>query len=249
MPCRDGCGLCNVVIKNLTVKKGTELLLDNISFSLKCGELTALIGENGAGKTTLLRAILGETEHEGSITHEDCTGEKLPKVTIGYVPQHLHFDTSSPVSVYDFLSVSRTAKPVCFFPGKKKSALRQDIDECLGKVGAQELGNRTLGQLSGGELQKVMLAGALYPTPELLILDEPVSGVDYSATENFYKIIDELRKTTHLAIAMVSHDLDLVKRYADKVILLKKQVLSIGTPEQVYSSAQFKKTFFVSKEI
>lgn len=243
MACNDGCGLCNVNIKNLSVRKGGEVLLDNISFSMKCGELTALIGTNGAGKTTLLRAILGEIRHDGVIIHEDCTGENIDRITIGYVPQQLLFDRNSPVSVYDFLALGRTNKPTCFF-SEKKSALGRQIRDSLELVGCERLADRKLGALSGGELQRVMLAQALYPTPELLILDEPVSGVDYAATEQLYRIISELRFDRHIAIAMVSHDLALVKKYADKVILLNKQVLAQGTADEVYSSYEFKKAFY-----
>ncbi|MDR1628800.1 MAG: metal ABC transporter ATP-binding protein [Oscillospiraceae bacterium] len=240
---KDSGGLCNVNIKNLSVRKGGDVLLDNINISFNCGELTALIGANGAGKTTLLRAVLGEIRHDGEILHEDHVGKNIEKVTVGYVPQHLEFDRGSPVSVYDFLALGRTKKPTCFF-SSKKGPLKTDIDAALQAVGGEHIANRRIGELSGGELQRVLLAQALYPMPELMVLDEPVSGVDYAATEQFYKMIAKLRSENHIAIAMVSHDLELVRRYADKVILLNKQVLTQGTPEEVYNTEAFRKIFY-----
>ena len=102
---------------------------------------------------------------------------------------------------------------------------------------------RTLGELSGGEIQKIMLLQALYPTPELLILDEPVSGVDTVGSEQFYESIAKLRENYHIAIIMVSHDLELVKKYADKVLLVNKQVLKQGSVNEVYNSKEFRKEF------
>ena len=240
MACHDGCGLCRVRVDNLSVKKGGDVLLENVSFVMNCGELTALIGTNGAGKTTLLRSILGEIQHTGTVKHEDCTGEDIDKITIGYVPQFLDFDRTMPVSVEDFILAGRTGLPVWF---KKKKELREKIRSDLAEIGCEELADRPLGRLSGGELQRVMLVQALTPSPELLILDEPVSGVDEAGTELFYKIIKELIHSRHMAVAMVSHDLSLVRQYADKVVLLNKKILEQGTCDEVFASADFKREF------
>lgn len=237
----NGCGLCKISVNNLSVKKGTDVLLSDVSFQLHCGELTALIGVNGAGKTTLVKSILGEIRHEGSVSFESHHGEKINKVTIGYVPQHLHFDRSAPVSVEDFLLAGRTNTPV--FLGRKK-ALLKEIDQALETVGCLDLKKRRLGELSGGELQRVMLINALYPLPELLILDEPVSGVDAKGSEIFYESILNLKKNYHMAIAMVSHDLGIVREYADKVVLMNKTVLKTGSAKEVFESHEFKNSFF-----
>lgn len=237
----NGCGLCKISVNNLGVKKNGDTLLSDVSFHLHCGELTAVIGVNGAGKTTLVKAILGEIRHEGEVSFESHHGEKINSVTIGYVPQHLHFDTSAPVSVEDFLAVGRTKSPVFL---RRKKQLIKDIDEALAAVGCLELKKRKLGELSGGELQRVMLANALYPLPELLILDEPVSGVDAQGSEIFYEAIFNLKKNYHIAIAMVSHDLGIVREYADNVVLINKTVLKNGAPEEVFESEEFKKVFF-----
>lgn len=246
MDASNGCGLCKVSVKNLSVVRNKEAILKDISFDIHCGELTALIGVNGAGKTTLLRSILGEIKHDGSVGFERHDGKTLSEITIGYVPQHLNFDTSSPISVSDFLMAARTSRPVAFFSSKKDKA---EIKKSLAAAGASELSDRMLGDLSGGELQRVMLAQALYPTPELLILDEPLSGVDCIGSEQFYDSITKLRKNYHIAIAMVSHDLELVKQYADSILFINKEILCSGSVDEVFSSDIFKQTFKVGSGI
>ncbi len=241
MSSQNGCGLCKISVKDIGVKKGKDVLLSSVSFDLFCGQLTALIGVNGAGKTTLLKAILNEIKHDGTVSFHAHHGEKIENITIGYVPQHLDFDRSAPVSVEDFMLIGRTNSPVCFKKDKKQL---KAIDEALEMVGCLELKNKTLGVLSGGEIQRVMLASALYPLPELLILDEPVSGVDMKGSEKFYEVIKNLKTNYHIAIAMVSHDLGIVKEYADNVILINKSVLKSGSAEEVFSSDEFKKSFF-----
>ena len=245
MSSQNGCGLCKISVKDIGVKKGKDILLSSVSFDLFCGQLTALIGVNGAGKTTLLKSILNEIKHDGTVTFESHHGEKIENITIGYVPQHLDFDRSAPVSVEDFMLIGRTNSPVCFKRDKKKL---KAIDEALEMVGCLELKNKTLGVLSGGEIQRVMLASALYPLPELLILDEPVSGVDIKGSEKFYEVIKNLKTNYHIAIAMVSHDLGIVKEYADNVILINKSVLKSGSAEEVFSSKEFKESFFYGLE-
>lgn len=241
MASENGCGLCKISVNNLGVKKGGDTILSDVSFELHCGELTAVIGVNGAGKTTLVKSILGEIRHEGNVGFESHHGDKINSVTIGYVPQHLDFDRSMPVSVEDFLLVGRTSSPVCFRRNKKIS---EELDEALETVGCLELKNRKIGDLSGGELQRIMLVNALYPLPELLILDEPVSGVDVKGSERFYQAILNLKKNYHIAIAMVSHELGIVKEYADRVVLINKTVLKTGSADEVFSSQEFKDVFF-----
>ncbi len=241
MASENGCGLCKIKVDNIGVKKGGEVLLSAVSFHLHCGELTALIGVNGAGKTTLVKSILGEIHHEGTVSYESHDGEKISNITIGYVPQHLDFDRSAPISVEDFLFVGRTNSPVCFLKNKK---IKKDIDNALEMVGCKDLKHRKLGSLSGGELQRVMLANALYPLPELLLLDEPVSGVDAAGSEKFYEVIKDLKQNYHMAIAMVSHDLGIVRDFADNVVLINKSVLKSGNAKDVFNSPEFKNSFY-----
>lgn len=240
MAAENGCGLCSVQIENIGVQKGRDLLLEGVSFDMHCGELTALIGVNGAGKTTLLRAILGEIRHTGAVRYHSRGGKSLTEITVGYVPQHLDFDRSAPVSVMDFLLAGRTQAPVWL---TRPRALKQEIRQSLSAAGCAGLEARMLGALSGGELQRVMLAQALYPTPELLILDEPVSGVDTVGSDQFYEKISQLRHEYHMAILMVSHDLELVHLHADKAVLLNRKVLCAGEIDAVYNSKAFREAF------
>ena len=136
--------------------------------------------------------------------------------------------------------IGRTNSPVCF---KKDKNQKKAIDEALEMVGCLELKNKTLGVLSGGEIQRVMLASALYPLPELLILDEPVSGVDMAGLDLFYKRIMELRDEQHMAVLLVSHDLGLIRKYADKVVLLDKTVVAEGEADEVFRTDAFKEAF------
>ena len=175
----NSCGLCSIEMKNISVTSGEDILLDNINLTFHCGELTALIGKNGAGKTTLLRTLLGERHYKGSISFTDHHGVVLPMPRIGYVPQHLDFDKSMPISVSDFIAAAKGGSPVWF--GKQKK-MQAHIREILEDMECGYLAERRLGALSGGELQRVLLALATDPVPDLLVLDEPVSGVDMGLT-------------------------------------------------------------------
>ena len=245
MASENGCGLCKISVNNIGVKKGADVLLSDVSFELHCGELTAVIGVNGAGKTTLVKSILGEIHHEGNVSYKSHHGDEINKITIGYVPQHLDFDRSAPISVEDFLMIGRTVSPVCFI---KKKKISRELDEILETVGCKDLKEKRLGDLSGGELQRIMLVNALHPLPELLILDEPVSGVDVAGSEKFYRAIMNLKKNYHIAIAMVSHDLGIVQKYADRVVLINKTVLKEGSAQDVFASEEFEKVFFSTPE-
>ena len=240
MASENGCGLCKIKVDKIGVKKGPDVLLSDVSFELHCGELTALIGVNGAGKTTLVKSILGEIKHQGTVSFESHCGEKLSKITIGYVPQHLDFDRSAPISVEDFLMIGRTVSPVCFI---KKKKISRELDEILETVGCKDLKEKRLGDLSGGELQRVMLAFALNPVPDLLILDEPISGVDQRGMDIFYNLVAELRKEHHIAVILVSHDFALVEKYATKVALIDKKIIAHGKAEEVFRSKEFFSVF------
>jgi len=199
-----------------------------------------LIGQNGAGKTTLIRALLGEIPHGGSIRHLDSAGRVLSHLTTGYVPQHLSFDPEMPLTVRDFLAASMTRRPV--WTGISKS-VRAEVDRVLADVQAGDLADTPLGRCSGGELQRVLLALALNPAPDLLVLDEPVSGIDRNGLKLFLDTLTHLKETRHIAILLVSHDLRLVREYADYVVLLEKNILAQGTPEEVFDSPEFEKVF------
>ena len=237
----SACRLCRVEVEGLTVSFGKQMPLKDVSLHIHCGELTALIGTNGAGKTTLLRALLGQVEYTGSIRHLTSDGRKAADLRTGYVPQQLEFDRSTPVTVMDFMAGALSRFPVCLGVPRR---IRERVKKALLRTHCETLCDRALGALSGGELQRVLLALALTPQPDLLILDEPVSGVDSNGLEAFYQTVDELKRTNHMAILLVSHDLDVVRRYADRVVLMQGTVVKQGTPEAVFDSKEFEQVFY-----
>ncbi len=234
--CGDSCCLR---IQNLSVKIGGECILNNVNLHLHCGQLTALIGPNGAGKSTLIKAILGQQEHEGIIAFSS-PGERSRKPRIGYVPQSPAFDPGDPVSVADLFACCMSRRPA--FLGISK-AMRQTIVECLDRVHGAELIDKRVGTLSGGELQRVLLALALEPLPNILILDEPLSGVDVEGQTGLMDMLDELRRTYDLSILMTTHDFSMLSRYADQAALVDHGIVCVGTPEAVLSSDAFSDTF------
>ena len=236
-----GCRLCRIEVDKLTVSFGAQTPLKDVSLHIHCGELTALIGTNGAGKTTLLRALLGQIEYTGTISHLTSDGRPAADLRTGYVPQQLEFDRSSPVTVMDFMAGSLSRRPVFLGVSKKT---RERVLAALERTHCAQLADRALGALSGGELQRVLLALALTPQPDLLILDEPVSGVDQNGLETFYQTVDELKRRNHMAILLVSHDLSVVERYADRVVLMQGTVIKQGSPEVVFDSPEFEQVFY-----
>ena len=239
------CSLCHIGLESVGVQRGGQTLLHDVSMHIHCGQLTALIGQNGAGKTTLIRALLGELPHSGSIRHVDDHSRDIPHLRTGYVPQHLHFDKEMPVTVEDFMAAAFTRRPV--WTGVSKRT-RNAVAQALAAVEAADLAQRPLGRCSGGELQRVLLALALHPAPDLLVLDEPVSGVDQNGLRMFLDTVLRLKETHHMAILLVSHDLHLVREYADHVVLLDKTVLAQGGAEQVFATQQFEMVFGQGKE-
>ena len=194
-------------ITNLTLRPGDQALLANFSLVVSRGTLHAIVGPNGAGKTTLLAAILGLVPFEGRITaHWAGRGR------IAYVPQQFHVDRTLPVTVADFLALSRQQRPVCLGIA---ASTRRRISLLLDRVGVGGLADRSLAALSGGELRRVLLANALDPLPELLILDEPLAGLDEAGAMWLDETLLSLKG--QVTVMMVSHDSHQVRRIADTV--------------------------------
>jgi zinc transport system ATP-binding protein len=236
----DCAKLCCTKIKDFSVRIGNLDIFSGVNLHVHCGQLTAIIGPNGAGKSTLLRAVLGEVPHTGSLHYVDAKGKHTGHPVIGYVPQYLRFDVSAPTSVMDIFMACLTRRPVWLCSEKK---LRARVMANLDRVKAGYLIDRRLGALSGGELQRVLLALALDPMPDLLLLDEPVSGVDQNGLELFYDIVSDLREKEDMAIILISHDLNLVAKHADQVVLLDHEVICNGTPEEVFHDVRTQKIF------
>ena len=227
---------------HLGVSMGDQVILEDVNFHLHCGEITALIGPNGAGKSTLFRTILGQLPHSGEIDFQRAGG-KHTRPLIGYVPQSPSFDRGDPVSVLDLFIASIADWPV-FLPTPKK--LRERVLRCLSRVHAEPLVDKRIGSLSGGELQRVLLAMALGPVPHILILDEPLSGVDIEGERQLLDMLDEVRQQYDLSILLSTHDFATLEEYADKVILLQSSVLKSGPPREVLSSHEFRDVFHLS---
>ncbi len=239
-PEHKACGLCCTILENFGVKYQDQVILDDISMHIHCGELTAIIGPNGAGKSTLFKALLGEVAHSGRLFFMDADNQRAGKPVIGYVPQRMDFDPTIPLRVEDFFSSVQGRWPVLLGPASGK---RQRTLAMLNRVDASHLLHRKLGELSGGELQRVLLALALEPVPDLLLLDEPATGIDIAGMKLFYQMLDEFRREYDLSILVISHEMELVARYADRVILLNRCLLASGRPAEVFAHPQFEAQF------
>ncbi len=233
---RPACGLCCTILENFGVKYQEHTALQGIHLHIHCGDLTAIIGPNGAGKSTLFKAMLGELPHSGRLYYLDAENQRAGKPIIGYVPQKLDFDPTIPLTVNDFFASVQGKWPVWM---GMPAGRRQHTMDLLARVEAAHLINRKLGELSGGELQRVLLAMALEPVPDLLLLDEPVTGVDVHGMKLFYQMLNDFRHSYDLSIIIISHELGLLSKYADRVILLNKTILASGTALEVFADPQF----------
>ena len=212
-------------IDALSVARDGRTLLADVAFAVARGSTHVLLGPNGAGKTTLLSAVLGQTPFAGRIRfHWRGSGR------LGYVPQGFHVDRTLPLTVGEFLALPRQRRPVCLGVGR---ATRARMETVLARVGLTDYWTRPLGVLSGGEQRRVLLANAIDPLPEFLLLDEPASGLDEIAVEQLEATLAALQAEGGTSVLMVSHDLEQVRRVADRVTLLDRSVRATGTPAEV----------------
>ncbi len=218
-----------VRFEDVTVMRGGVSILDQVTATVPKGSCTAIIGPNGAGKTTLLLALLAEITYQGRI--HTPGGGRSPR--IGYVPQRLTFDRGMPLTVNEFLAMGFQKMPLWF--GVRRSLQRRSLD-FLTLVKAEHLVGRRIGALSGGEMQRVLLALALLQEPDLLVLDEPSAGVDFQGEHIFCELLDGLRRQKGFTQLMVSHDLATVTHHATHVICLNRKVAAEGPPRQTLTS-------------
>jgi zinc transport system ATP-binding protein len=226
----------SVRFEEVTVDRGGISILDRVTATVPKGSCTAIIGPNGAGKTTLLLALLEEISYEGRI-HISGEGQG-PR--IGYVPQRLTFDRGMPLTVHEFLAMGFQKKPLWF---GVNDTLRRHSSEMLSLVQAGHLAGRKIGALSGGELQRVLLALALRQEPDLLVLDEPSAGVDFQGELVFCELLDNLRRDKGFTLLMVSHDLATVTHHATHVICLNRKVAAEGSPRQTLTDENLTSIF------
>lgn len=215
--------------RDIVLKDGDKVLLHNISLSIKAGEIITLIGPNGAGKTTLLNILLGLRQPSSGKV------ERAKDLRIGYMPQRLQLNPQLPLSVERFLSLANITS--------LKSISPLSIDTALARTGVAHLKKNDMTNLSGGEMQRVLLARALLRQPQLLVLDEPVQGVDVGGQSQLYQLIRELRNEMNCGVLMVSHDLHLVMAATDHVICLNQHICCHGHPESVSNHPAYLELF------
>ena len=209
---------------NLSLRHNGNLVLEGVNFSIKRGEIVTIVGPNGSGKSSLLRALVGAIKpSEGHIT-------RTPGLKIGYVPQRLQIDTTLPLTVRRFLNLPHRQKPAT-------------ISEALTRAGVEDLADRQMIVLSGGQFQRVLLARALLNTPDILILDEATQGLDQPGAAAFYRRIEEVRSALGCAVLMVSHDLHVLMAASDRVLCLNGHICCEGTPDVVADAPEYRAIF------
>jgi zinc transport system ATP-binding protein len=213
-----------IAARGLCVSFGADRVLDRVDLALRAGEIVTLIGPNGSGKTTLVRTLLGLVEPtEGSV-------ERKPGVTVGYVPQRLEIDATLPLTVGRFLALGTHANEV-------------DCRAALDEVGVSGAMDKAIQSLSGGQLRRVLLARALLRDPDLLVLDEPTSGVDFAGQAELYELIRRIRDLRRCGVLLVSHNLHLVMAATDRVVCLNHHVCCEGLPEAVSRNPAYLEMF------
>ncbi|WP_301099084.1 zinc ABC transporter ATP-binding protein ZnuC [Otariodibacter sp.] len=209
-----------VKLNNISVTFNTQTILENITFDIYPNSITTIVGPNGGGKSTLLKVLLKLiTPTTGTIFHKKG-------LKIGYVPQKLHLDNSMPITVKKFLSL-------------KPNTTINNIEESLGLFSITHLQNNSMQRLSGGEMQRVLLARATLDRPHLLVLDEPMQGVDITGQTELYQLLNRAREFLNCAILMVSHDLNIVMANTDEVLCINQHICCAGTPETISTDPSF----------
>jgi zinc transport system ATP-binding protein len=231
-----------VAMHDVWVYRGGRAILQGVNADLARGRVTALIGLNGSGKSTLLRAVVGELPYRGRLEYRCGHDHTHPRPDhVGYVPQRLTIDPRLPITVRDLLGLALKRAPLFLGLGRK---LNDRLRGMLEPVGVADLLDVPVDGLSGGQLQRVLLALALEPKPELLLLDEPAAGIDFKDQQSFYDLIAELNRRTGVTILLVSHDTSMVGRMADHVLCLTDGVVSCqGPPDRTLTPEMLAKTF------
>ncbi len=209
---------------NIGVRRSGRQLIEHVDLSVSRGEIVTLIGPNGGGKTTLVKTVLGlEVADEGTL-------ERAPGLRVGYVPQKFHLDWTMPLTVARLMTLTMRAS-------------RAQVAAALAETGVAHLVKAQVQALSGGEMQRVLLARALLREPHLLVLDEPVQGVDFAGEIELYELISTIRRNRGCGVLLVSHDLHVVMREADRVVCLNRHVCCSGVPHRVANSPEYRTLF------
>lgn len=230
-----------IKIENLSVELNNVKILENISAFVPRGLCTAFVGPNGAGKSTLVKALLGYVPYQGKISFgqpDNTFSERSPRW--GYVPQKIQFDRDMPLTVMEFLAASLTKRPLfCGIAAKQKT----QIYNMLESVECPHLVKRQLGKLSGGEMQRILLAQALLQSPEIVLLDEPAAGIDFQGDRLCCGLLEKFRKERNFTQIMISHDLATVAAHAAHVICINHRLIAAGHPAEVLTSENLQAAF------
>ncbi|MGI0059353.1 MAG: metal ABC transporter ATP-binding protein [Nitrosotalea sp.] len=246
-------------VENVSVSLNGALAINKITFSVKEGDLLGIVGPNGAGKTTLFRSILGLQNYSGKIKLFGYEGSQYTSLLpmIGYVPQKVNFEQNFPATVSDIVALgtlsekklTKGAKLIqncgcCWnriFTTSSKDS--EKIEEALKIVGLESFKDRRIGELSGGEQQRAFIAKALVKEPVLLVMDEPVTGVDMEVQNKFYSVIRRINKENKITIIWASHDLTAISEYATKVACMNRDLFFHGEREEFFSNKDLLKTY------
>ena len=218
-------------VKDLNIEIAGSKIIKNISLTINKGDVLAIIGPNGAGKTMLLKALLGFIPFKGKIDWEE-------KIKLGYVPQRLEIDTDIPLTVKEFFRL------------RGRNIKKEKISEILKFVQLDEkILNSGFGQISIGQRQRILIAWAMLDNPDVLLFDEPTADIDIAGQESIYKMLYEMQNKTKLTIILVSHDLNIVYRYAEKILCLNKKQICIGTPQEILRAEKILQLYRGRKKI
>ena len=229
-----------IEVNNLSVTLGEYRALDDINLVIEPGSFVTILGPNGSGKTTFIKALLGLiSDYAGEILIFGKHIRNIPPEKIGYVPQLKTIDRSFPAVTCDLVASGMKRS----WPGRLSETIHRNVDETLQLVGMGHLCHAPLKQLSGGELQRVYLARALVRKPELLLLDEPATGIDAVGEDDMYEILENYQAKSGVTIVMVTHDLMTARHHSTHTLLINRKLISFGPPSESLSNDNLKQAY------
>ena len=226
-----------ITVDALSKVYGDTAVVDDVTFDVKKGDILAIIGPNGAGKSTVLKMLMGLVQPSGGSISIDGMSPKNVRTRMGYVPQRFQFDRWLPMTVYEFLELSAHVS------GVHDSEEYSLIQTRLADVGVPDVGSNMLSDLSGGQLQRVMIARSLLTKKDILLLDEPVSGIDMEGQRAIYDLISDINATHGTTCILISHELDVVFRHATTVVCIDKKMICHGLPTEVITKDMLAKMY------